>query len=174
MKKPTLKLAWQITYAHMIAYFLAGLFALLAVNYRDLYATASLSLLMRPIDDPVVALGPALQVARGLVLALAIIPLRRAFFEDDRGYLKLGLAVLAFSLLSTIGPTPGSLDGYIYTTIPAGYQLLGYPEALLYTALFVGILKLAHKFDGKKLVLVLPILLVCLILLMSAAGYFMA
>jgi hypothetical protein len=32
---------WQIIYSHTIAYFVAGLFALIVVKYRDLFATGS-------------------------------------------------------------------------------------------------------------------------------------
>jgi hypothetical protein len=32
------KYFWQIIYAHTVAYFFAGLFALAAVSYRDLFA----------------------------------------------------------------------------------------------------------------------------------------
>lgn len=168
------KYVWNVTQAHVIAYFLAGIFALVVVNYKDLYATDSLSLIMRPTTDPVVALGPALQIFRGLLLALAILPLRKAFFEDRRGYLKLGLLMLVFSLISTIGPTMGSYDGYIYTTIPALYQVLGYPEAFLYIVLFIVILSVSNRFIDKRLPTVVSVILVCLIVLMSIMGYLFA
>ena len=173
-KNHIVKFIWSITYAHVIAYFLAGLFALVVVNYKELYSTESLSMIMRPTTDPVVALGPALQIVRGAMLALAIYPIRKAFFDEKRGYLKLGLAVLVLSLLSTIGPTMGSFDGYIYTKIPAVYQILGYPEAFVYVFLFVGILYLSRKLAGKKSAMVISIVLVGLILLMGIMGFLFA
>ena len=174
-KKSTIvNFVWKISYAHVIAYFLAGIFALAIMNYQELFSTDSLSLIMRPTTDPIVALGPALQVLRGILLALAIYPIRKSFFEEKHGYKKLSLIVLVFSLISTIGPTIGSFEGYIYTTVPAMYQILGYPEALLYISLFVGIIFMANKFEHKKITRILPIVLVCLIILMGIMGYILA
>ena len=168
------KFVWKITYAHVIAYFFAGLFALYVIDYKELFATDSLSLIMRPTTDPIVALGPLLQIFRGILLALAIYPLRTTFFEEKRGYAKLCLIMLVFSLLSTIGPTMGSLDGYIYTKIPAFYQFLGYPEAVLYILLFTGILRVSNRYGHKITVRVLPVILMFLIAFMGIMGYFFA
>jgi len=171
-KRPsTARLIWNIASAHSIAYFVAGIFALVVMNYKDLYATESISLFMRQTSDPVVALGPALQILRGALIALALLPLRKAFFEDKRGYAKLALVVLVLSLLSTIGPTMGSFDGYIYTTIPPLYQLLGYPESLVYVLLFVALLFWLNRSGGKRAPLVASIVLSALIILMGVAGY---
>ena len=106
---------WQIIYAHTIAYFVAGVFALLVMNYRDLFATDVISSFMKPVDEPIVVLGPVLQIFRGILLALVLLPLRKVFFEEKNGLMKLGVIILGLSLLSTIGPTMGSFEGYIYT-----------------------------------------------------------
>ena len=119
---------WQIIYAHTIAYFVAGVFALLVMNYRDLFATDVISSFMKPVDEPIVVLGPVLQIFRGILLALVLLPLRKVFFEEKNGLMKLGVIILGLSLLSTIGPTMGSFEGYIYTKIPYMYQMLGYPD----------------------------------------------
>jgi hypothetical protein len=96
---------------------------------------------MLPVDEPIVALGPSLQIFRGALIALILLPLRKTFFEERYGLVKLAVVIIGFSLLSTISPTMGSFDGYIFTKIPYRYQLLGYPEAIAYVLLFVGILK---------------------------------
>ena len=72
---------WQIKYAHTIAYFVAGVFALLVMNYRDLFATDVISSFMKPVDEPIVVLGPVLQIFRGILLALVLLPLRKGFFS---------------------------------------------------------------------------------------------
>jgi metallo-beta-lactamase class B len=174
-KKPgTLMFFWQITYSHTIAYFLAGIFALVFMNYRELFAGEAISAVMRPVDDPVVALGAGLQIFRGIIIALIILPLRKVFFEEKHGLLKLGLIIFGFSYLATIGPGFGSFEGYIFTKIPFKYQLIGYPEAILYVAMFIGILKVSMVYGHKKIINVLPIILVCLICLMSLMGYLAA
>jgi len=173
-KSNVVKYFWQIMYAHTIAYFIAGIFALVVVNYRELYATEIISSFMLPVDTPIVALGPLLQVFRGIIIALILLPLRKIFFEEKYGLLKLGLIVIGLSLLSTIGPTIGSFEGYIYTKIPYMYQILGYPEAIIYVALFIGILGVSKKYAHKKIITILSIVIMVLICLMSIMGYAMA
>jgi len=173
-KQGLVKYFWQVTYAHTIAYFIAGIFALLVINYRDLYATDIISSFMHPVDTPIVALGPALQIFRGIMLAAILLPLRKSFFEEKNGLIKLSIIIFGLSLLSTIGPTIGSFDGYIYTKIPYVYHILGYPEAILYVVLFTGILAISKKYEHKKIITVLPILFVVLICLMGIMGYAMA
>jgi hypothetical protein len=76
-------------------------------------------------------------------------------------------------LLSTIGPTMGSFEGYIYTKIPYMYQILGYPEAIIYVLLFMGILHISIKYSDKKFITILSIVIVLLIGLMSFMGFVM-
>ena len=165
---------WQIIYAHTVAYFIAGIFAVVVINYKDLYATEIISAIMLPVSTPIVALGPLLQVFRGIILALVLLPLRKTFFEEKNGLLKLGLIIIGLSLLSTIGPTMGSFDGYIYTKVPFMYQILGYPEAVIYVLLFIGILSISIKYAQKKLITVLSIVFMVLISFMCIMGYIMA
>jgi hypothetical protein len=173
-KSNVVKYFWQIMYAHTIAYFVAGIFSVVVINYRDLYSTEIISSFMHPVNTPIVALGPFLQIFRGIIIALILFPLRKTFFEEKNGLLKLGLIVIGLSLLSTIGPTIGSFEGYIYTKIPYMYQILGYPEAIIYVLLFVGILAVSIKYAHKKITTILSILIMALICLMSIMGYIMA
>jgi hypothetical protein len=173
-KDNLVKYFWQVTYAHTIAYFIAGIFALAVINYRDLFATEIISSFMRSVDEPVTALGPGLQILRGILLALILLPLRKTFFEEKHGLVKLGMIILGLSLLSTIGPTMGSFEGYIYTKIPYMYQILGYPEAIMYVLLFTGILGISIKYSDKRIITVLSIIVVLLIVLMSIMGFVMA
>jgi len=78
------------------------------------------------------------------------------------------------SLLSTIGPTMGSFDGYIYTKVPVVYQILGYPEAVVYTLLFIGLLGLSKKYRHKKIITAISITCTVLIVLMGVLGYLSA
>jgi hypothetical protein len=170
-----IKYFWQIIYSHTIAYFIAGIFALIVVNYRDLFATEIISSFMLSVDEPIVALGGTLlQIFRGIIIALIILPLRKVFFEEKHGLIKLGITIFGFSLLSTIGPTMGSFEGYIYTKIPVIYQILGYPEAIIYIVLFVGLLNLSKKYGHKKIVTIMSIIIMLLLSLMGIMGFMMA
>jgi hypothetical protein len=165
------KYFWQMVYSHTIAYFIAGIFALVVVNYKELYLTDVISSFMRSVDEPIVALGPFLQIFRGIIIGLVLLPLRKVFFEEKQGLIKLGLIIVGLSLVSTIGPTIGSFDGYIYTKIPYMYQILGYPEAIIYVLLFIGILKVSIKYEHKKIITVLSIIIMVLIGFMGVMGY---
>ena len=79
---------WRICSAHVIAYFTAGVFALLFLDYRTHFSSESLALLMRPVSSPWVALGPGLQIFRGVLIALALLPVR-GFLYGKNGFLKL-------------------------------------------------------------------------------------
>lgn len=47
-KKNFATFLWRITAIHTIAYFIAGIFALIFMNYKSLFTTEALSI-MRPI-----------------------------------------------------------------------------------------------------------------------------
>ena len=165
-----LKFIWRITAAHTIAYFCAGIFALLVVDYKDWFSEGAISSFMLPTDTPIVALGPALQIIRGLIMALVLLPLRKVFIEENYGFFKLWLLVLGLSVFSTFAAAMGSLDGFIYTNVPIIEQIMGYPEALLWVTLFVGILKVFYKYEHRA-INVIAIILFVLVIFMSLMGY---
>ena len=140
--KPFLTFLWRVTYSHTIAYWLAGVFAATFIGYREHYASYALSMLM-PED-----LGPALQIVRGAILAVVLWSFRSVIFGRG-GYWKLALLMFGLSQVCTIGPTPGSFDGLIYTVLPLFYHLLGLPEALLYVGLFCGLLALSYRIERR-------------------------
>ena len=139
MDKNSLKFIYRITIAHTIAYFIAGIFALLFMNYKEHFASESLGMLMLPVDSPMVALGPSLNILRAIILGFILLSVRTVIL-GDKGFLKLAMLTLGMSFISTIGPTPGSFEGYIYTKLPVQYHILGIPETLIYVSLFAGIL----------------------------------
>ena len=172
-KQGLVKYFWQITYAHTIAYFIAGIFAMAFLNYAELFGTGYWAF-MRPTSEPIILLGSILQVFRGILIALILLPLRKTFFEEKHGLIKLGIITVGLSYLSTFGPGIGSFEGYIYTNIPAKYQIIGIPELLLYVLLFIGILGISIKYSHKKIITIISIILVLLIGLMSIYAFLIA
>jgi hypothetical protein len=79
--------------------------------------------------------GPLFQPLRGIIFALAFFPLREILFGKKNGWLVMGWLLVALGILSTFGPTPGSIEGMIYTILPISGQLVGWleviPQALL-------------------------------------------
>ena len=172
-KKENFKFAWRVIAAHVIAYFIAGLFAMNLFNYNELLSSGTLSLFMRPTTAPIVAFGPCLQIIRGIIMALVLLPIRKVFTVEKYGFLKLGLLILGLSVLSTFAAAFGSIDGFIYTKASFIEQIIGYPEAILWIFLFIGILWTFYKFE-KKAINIIAVILLILIILMSTAGYLYA
>ncbi|ADN02489.1 hypothetical protein [Spirochaeta thermophila] len=160
---------WRVVSIHTIVYFIAGILALVFMNYKELFAGEMLSVFMRPVDSPWVAAGPALQVFRGILLACILYPFRKVFLEASYGWLTLWLLVLGLSFVSTIGPTVGSFEGFIYTKFPIPYHLLAIPEAVVYSFGFSYLLCAWYR-RPRRLWAVLSIVLVAFILLMSVMG----
>ncbi|NLZ44915.1 MAG: hypothetical protein GX894_08660 [Clostridia bacterium] len=139
---------WRITAAHTIAYFVAGVFAVVFMNYEGYLASERFASFMRQFGSPWIAAGPGLQVIRGLILAGVLYPFREVIFSR-KGWLKLGLLIFGLCGISTIGPLDGSFEGLIYTTFTLKEHLLGLPEALLYTFLFSFLVYAWNKKGGK-------------------------
>jgi len=173
--KENFKFVWRVSTAHVIAYFIAGVFAMSLFDYENWFSTSDiLSAVMKPTTDPIIALGgTSLQLIRGIIVALILLPLRKVFTEEKYGFLKLGLLILGLSVISTFGPAFGSIEGFIYTKMAFTEQIIGYPEAILWISLFVGILWSFYKFE-KKAINILAIVLLVSIILMGVFAYFLA
>jgi len=167
------KFAWRIIVAHTIAYFIAGLISMNLLNYKELFVSDTFSLFMKPTTEPIVALGVCLQIFRGIVMALVLLPIQRVFTQEKHGFLKLGLVVFGLSVLSTFAAAFGSIDGFIYTKLSFMEHIIGYPEAFMWISLFISILWVFYKFE-KKAINIVAIISFILIVLMSIAGYFAA
>jgi len=154
----------------MITYFIAGLLASVLMNYKELFATGPLSDFMKPVDSAWVAVGPAFQIIRGLIFSLALWSFRRIFLSENYGWLKLWGLIVGLAILSTAGPSPSSVEGIIYTVLPARNHLLGYLEILPQTLVFSLAVYYWYR-QPKKLWNVLSIILVGIILLMSTLGF---
>jgi len=164
------KVIWRVSVAHMIGWALAGIVAMVFLNYEELYLTYPISAWMKPTDDPIYKWGTLLTLIRGVTVGLFLYPLRRAFFEEKYGYWKLIAIMWGFSVWSTYGPGWGSFDGLLFLKIPASLQLKSYPEAIIHTFVFAGILNLLNRFEHKKWINISAIILMAILLLMGIVG----
>lgn len=130
-----LDLAVKTIIVHTVTYFVMGILALFLLGYAALYARPDMARLMRQTTDPMVMAGPLFQPIRGLVFALAIYPLRELLFGRKHGWLLLWWLLIALGIISTFGPSPGSVEGLVYTRISIPDQLVGLPEVLLQSLL---------------------------------------
>jgi hypothetical protein len=159
---------WRITATHTIAYFAAGIFALLVLKYNETFGVGILSF-MRPTDSSWVAAGAGLQIIRGALLALFLYPFSTIFINTKKGWVKFWLLSFGLSYLLTFSAAIGSFEGFIYTNFPMRYHLLGIPEVLLYLTLFTILMWGWYK-KPKKIFNTLSVISVLLIALMSAMG----
>jgi hypothetical protein len=143
-------LALKTVIVHTTTYFVAGILAYTLGGYEKAFSQPPLSYLMRPTSDPLVMAGPLFQPIRGIIFASALYPLRSVLFAQRRGWLILWWLLLALGVLSTFGPASGSVEGLIYTIIPARAQILGLWEVLLQSLLFSAILFYWVNHPGKR------------------------
>lgn len=64
----------------------------------------------------------------------------------------------------------GSFDGYIFTSVPLKYHLLGIPETLIYIFLFTSMLLVWYKYSSFRGMNFTIAIFVAFILLMSLFG----
>ncbi|WP_340110645.1 hypothetical protein [Maribellus mangrovi] len=160
---------WRISSSHMITYFIMGIIAASILNYKEVFENPPLSYLMKPIDSSWVAVGPVLQIFRGLVFSIVLWFFKDNFLYKRYGWLKLWGLIVGLCILSTTGPSPGSIEGLIYTKIPVISQLKGYFEVLPQTLLFSLLVFYWYK-KPKKLWNVLSIILVSIIIILCTLG----
>ena len=160
---------WRVVATHMITYMVAGLVASTLFDYRALYADTELRHLMRPTTTAWVAAGPGLQVLRGTLFALVLWPIADRLVASLRGAWILYGLMLGLAVLGTAGPTPGSFEGVVYTTLPLRLHALGLPEVLVQTALFAFALVWWCRRPARWKNIFASVL-VALIVIMSALG----
>ncbi len=160
---------WRVSSSHMISYFVMGIIASSLLNYKEAFADPPLSYLMKPVDSSWVAIGPVLQIFRGLVFSVSLWFFKDSFLYKEHGWAKLWLLIIGLSILSTTGPTPGSIEGLIYTNIPVISQIRGYFEVIPQTLLFSLFLYYWYK-KPKRLWNILSIVLVSLMVILCTLG----
>lgn len=157
---------WRITATHMISYFIMGIIASNLLSYEEVFNNSDT---LRSYDSPWIAAGPALQVIRGLIFALALWYFKESFIHVRSGWLKLWGLVVGLCILSTCAAASGSIEGFIYTTTPIAEQIKGYLEIVPQTGLFA--FMLCRWYDRpKKVWNTIAIVTVSLIALMSFMG----
>lgn len=106
-----LKLFAFVMLAHVFTYFACGLIFSQIMNYDDKY----LQLLgFRPINElngSMLILG---QVVRGVLLGFVVWWIKDSIIGKKLAWLKLWAILVILGIISTYGPVPGSIEGFIY------------------------------------------------------------
>jgi hypothetical protein len=155
---------------HTVTYFVMGVSAYLVFDYPRLYAETSFKYIMRQTTESLVMAGPLFQPVRGLIFGTAFFILRRSFFGQDRGWLRMWAVLVCLSILGTFGPTPASVEGMIYTTLPLPLHLIALPEVLLQALLLSFIVFYWVSNPDKNWLRLVMGALFCLALLLPTLG----
>lgn len=161
--------------AHTVTYFLAGLAALTLFDYAAQFAEPATAAYMRQTSDPIVALGPALQPIRGVLFAVVFYLLRDSLFGRKHGWLIMWAMLALLGIFSTFGPASGSVEGLIYTTIPASDQFSGgLLEVLTQSLLFAALLTYWVNHPQERWLTWLLAIAFVLVMVMSILGFLLA
>ncbi|MDI9477191.1 MAG: hypothetical protein QM345_00330 [Bacillota bacterium] len=171
--KKYLDFFWRVCSAHVVSYMIMGILASFLFNYSERFVAGTLRLYMLPTDSPLVALGPALQIIRGLIFTVVLWPVKNTFIEGEKGWLKLWVLFIGLAILGTAGPTPGSIEGMIYTRVSMAEHIFFLPEVVLQTLVFSIIVYNWYKRPSRVWNLVMGILF-GLTVFFSTMGYFFA
>lgn len=125
----------RTTAVHVVTYFLVGLVASNLLDYRWAFEQPVIRDYMVPFGSTAVFLGPVLQVVRGLIFGLVLLPFRHVI-ATRLGWLWLWALVVGIGILSTPAAAPSSVEGLVYTRLPLWYHAFGLPEMLLQTFIF--------------------------------------
>jgi hypothetical protein len=105
---------------------------------------------MRPVTSLWVILGAPLQVFRGVLFASVFYLFREQLFRRKNGWLRMAWMLIGIGILGTFAAPPGSLEGFIYTTVPVAMQLRGYLEVVTQAVLLSALLCYWVNTPGKK------------------------
>jgi hypothetical protein len=134
---------------HVVTYFVAGLLAASLLDYRGAFARPIIRDYMVEFGSASLFWGPVAQLLRGLVIGLALLPLRGHLAAARRGWLQLWLVLVALGIVATPAAAPSSIEGLVYTRLPLWYHAFGLPEMLLQTLAFsVAVHRLVRRRAG--------------------------
>lgn len=151
---PTWRFLLRTTGIHAVTYLVVGIVAALVLDYESLFAEPVVRDYMKPFGSVALFVGPAIQVLRGALTALVLLPFR-ALLGARWGWLQLWLLLVVVGILSTSAAAPSSIEGVVYTRLPLWYHAVGLPEMLVQTLAF-SVLVAAYERHPRGLVAALP------------------
>ncbi|WP_137844608.1 hypothetical protein [Microbacterium sp. 2FI] len=99
-------------------------------------------------------IGPVVQVLRGIIIAVVLLPFR-GVLAGRLGWLWLWLLLVGIGILATSAAAPSSIEGIVYTQLPLWYHAIGMPEVLVQTLTF-SVLVAFYERHPQGLLAVLP------------------
>jgi hypothetical protein len=164
----------KTTLVHTVTYFLIGFISFTLFDYSAKYADPVVANLMRQTDHPLVAAGPLFQILRGFLFGVVLYAMRDYIFPSKRGWLVLWLVLTVVGILSPFGAAPSSIEGMLYTVLPAWFHLAGFPEVFLQAGALAFLTHYWVNHPEKKWLGWLMGILFVIVILLSAAGFLAA
>lgn len=120
----------------VVTYLLVGLIASRALDYADILGRPAISAYYLPYGSVDFVVSTVLQLVRGILFGLVLLPFRGVLAGSRWGWLWLWTVFVAVGILGTPAAAPSSFEGLLYTRIPLWFHAVGLPEMLLQTLLF--------------------------------------
>jgi hypothetical protein len=141
-------LAAKTVVCHTITYFVMGALAYHFLHYQEFIDNPCSG--MRPITSLWVILGTPLQIFRALLFASVFYAFRTQLFGSKHGWALMAWMLIGIGILGTFAAPAGSLEGFIYTTMPFVSQVRGYLEIVTQAVLLSVLLCYWVDHPGKK------------------------
>ena len=133
--KKTILFVLYVTFAHVITYFICGVIFSQLMGYSEWWKQPVVCDYFRTFDGAASAAGPFIQISRGLLYGLILIPLID-FIKQKSGWLKLWLLFLGIGIIGAPAAAPSSIEGVVYSKLPLAFHFVGLPEICSQTLLF--------------------------------------
>jgi hypothetical protein len=110
MTKEKLLFIGKVTIAHFVTYVVCGLIGMTLLNYKDHIEIIGFKS-MDEISLPMVMLA---QIVRGVLFGIVIWWIKDSIIGKKQAWLKLWAILVIVGIISTYGPAPGSIEGFLY------------------------------------------------------------
>ena len=118
IKNDKIRFVLKVTVAHIVTYIICGIFFSSVMNYRDLWQSGVFGSNMRDYDSVFIYLGPAFQFIRGFLFGGILLLIPNELYRQKHSWVKLWIIIAGIGIINTPGPSIGSIEGMIYTTVP--------------------------------------------------------
>lgn len=125
----------RVTLLHVVTYLMVGIVASIVFDYAALFERPVIRDYMREFGSVSLFAGPLVQVVRGVIIAVVLLPFRQVL-AGRRGWLWLWLLLVGIGIFATYAAAPSSIEGIVYTKMPFWYHAIGLPEMLVQTFAF--------------------------------------
>ncbi|TDO92059.1 hypothetical protein DFR79_10885 [Halanaerobium saccharolyticum] len=131
MRKPSKRFVYftiRFILVHVITYIFIGVVFMNLQNYASAFITMEGFSNFRALDSTIVRLAPLFQIFRGAFFAFILYPFYNKIIKSDYAWVKLFFLIWGFSLIGSVAPIPGSIEGMIYTKMSLAEHLIGILE----------------------------------------------